>query len=667
MQGIVKKSPKRTKSTLNNFIEYLKKVTKTLNEFEKAYIIFYWCHENIEYDVIGLKNNTEECSPDGVYKRGKTICEGYSRFFEYVGPKIGLKVLYLYGWAKKEEELSKFECHAWNAIIINGNYYLLDATWGAGKVGLKFIKKLNEFYFCTDPEYFIFSHFPKEQKWQLLKSPITKDEFVKRVYIKDIFFKYFIGCSEINSLINTKNEYTFRFYKKESNIPFEIDVDIEPISETEITEQKKYIDIKCNFDENSEYLMTVKIKEDEEEDSSQKVEFSKGNVTYKRTVKIIRSFPCMTYKINTNGNSKISKNEDMNDEFPFKVEKSSSKPLTHDEIIESLNKTKIQSIVEKAPKQRDSTLNDFIDYLKKETKDLNEFEKAYCLFHWIDKNISFGISEISDDDSDDDNFEEIYKCERFDFLYDKMYCHILKKIGLNIISIPGFSKNMDRYTDGHDIVIGNNSGWNVLEVKGNFYLIEPSFYLFDKDDPRDFYFCSNPEEIIFNHLPHSQKWQLIENPISSEEFEKRVKLRGFFFKYFTPVNSIYFNIILTVENRCNFTFKKKDPEKNVNILVCEEIRGYFGPNIKSSNFQYMIIDEKDIIDIKCIFKIKGKYPINIFVQERYRFSYIEIAKFHVECTNNFKDKKFDFLPQDYQEKENGNNVYSRAYSFHIKK
>ncbi len=404
--------------------------------------------------------------------------------------------------------------------------------------------------------------------------------------------------------------------------------------------------------------MTVKIKEDEEEDSSQKVEFSKGNVTYKRTVKIIRSFPCMTYKINTNGNSKISKNEDMNDEFPFKVEKSSSKPLTHDEIIESLNKTKIQSIVEKAPKQRDSTLYAFIDYLKTESKDLNEFEKAYCLFQWIDKNISYGQSEFEGDD----NFIQIYKYDKFNYLYDKMYCYILKEIGLNIISIPGFTKNNGRFSEGHSIVMGNNSRWNVLEVKGNFYLIEPSLYLIHKDVPREFYFCPNPEDFIFSYFPKLPKWQLIENPISREEFEKRVKLRAVFFQFFTPVNSIHFNIILTVENRCNFTFKKKDPEKNVNILVCEEIGGHFGPNLKSSNFQYMIIDKKDIIDIKCIFKIKGKYPINIFANDGSISSYIVIAKFNVECTNNFKDKKFDFLPQDYQEKEkeNGKKVNSRV-------
>ena len=48
LREIVKKGPKRTKTKLKDFIIYLRKSTDEMNEFEKAYIIFYWLHENIE-------------------------------------------------------------------------------------------------------------------------------------------------------------------------------------------------------------------------------------------------------------------------------------------------------------------------------------------------------------------------------------------------------------------------------------------------------------------------------------------------------------------------------------------------------------------------------------------------------------------------------------------
>ncbi|XP_043112868.1 kyphoscoliosis peptidase-like [Puntigrus tetrazona] len=44
--------------------------------------------------------------------------------------------------------------HSWNAVSLDGQWYLLDACWGAGTVDIDkraFTKKYNEFYFLTDP------------------------------------------------------------------------------------------------------------------------------------------------------------------------------------------------------------------------------------------------------------------------------------------------------------------------------------------------------------------------------------------------------------------------------------------------------------------------------------------------------------------------------------
>ena len=54
--------------------------------------------------------------------------------------------------------------HAYSAIKLDNKWYLLDVTWGAGKIeDKKFIKKYDEFYFCTDPELFILNHFPDKE------------------------------------------------------------------------------------------------------------------------------------------------------------------------------------------------------------------------------------------------------------------------------------------------------------------------------------------------------------------------------------------------------------------------------------------------------------------------------------------------------------------------
>lgn len=48
--------------------------------------------------------------------------------------------------------------------------------------------RYDDFYFLTDPEEFVHSHFPDEEKWQLLDTPITVGEFERRVFKTSAFF-----------------------------------------------------------------------------------------------------------------------------------------------------------------------------------------------------------------------------------------------------------------------------------------------------------------------------------------------------------------------------------------------------------------------------------------------------------------------------------------------
>ena len=97
-----------------------------------------------------------------------------------------------YGYTIGEDvRKSDRDQHAWNAVLVNGSWFLLDCTWGAGFVKRKdktYVRWPNDFYFFTDPDIFISDHFPMTDdnyktscKWQLLENPITVDTFIKRV------------------------------------------------------------------------------------------------------------------------------------------------------------------------------------------------------------------------------------------------------------------------------------------------------------------------------------------------------------------------------------------------------------------------------------------------------------------------------------------------------
>jgi len=121
-------------------------------------------------------------SPLGVLKSRKAICDGYANLFEALCQHAKVEAVKIPGFAKGAGYVpgtrGRGEPHAWNAVKLDGKWQLLDATWGAGFVkNQAFVKEFNPFFFEPQPEQMIFSHLPKEPRWQLLAEPISAEVF----------------------------------------------------------------------------------------------------------------------------------------------------------------------------------------------------------------------------------------------------------------------------------------------------------------------------------------------------------------------------------------------------------------------------------------------------------------------------------------------------------
>ena len=67
---------RRDFSSLMHLIEYLK-AYNAKSDIEKAYLIYVWITDNIEYDGIGFRDgNLGDNDPESVFRRGKCVCEG---------------------------------------------------------------------------------------------------------------------------------------------------------------------------------------------------------------------------------------------------------------------------------------------------------------------------------------------------------------------------------------------------------------------------------------------------------------------------------------------------------------------------------------------------------------------------------------------------------------
>ncbi|MGL5033217.1 MAG: transglutaminase domain-containing protein, partial [Microcystaceae cyanobacterium] len=172
----------------------LKLTAHAPTEAAKARIIYSWITQHIAYDVqMALTKNIDDLSPEGVLQRQQTICSGYANLYQAIAQAMGLEVVIIDGYSRSSAGLVGDDPevnHAWNAVKINGNWYLLDATWGAGVVeNQQFQQKFNPYYFATAPQQFVVNHFPRESKWQLFSPAYTRAQFDQLADTSPRFFQ----------------------------------------------------------------------------------------------------------------------------------------------------------------------------------------------------------------------------------------------------------------------------------------------------------------------------------------------------------------------------------------------------------------------------------------------------------------------------------------------
>ncbi len=188
-----RKTPTSARNSVEDLAEYL--TGPADNDWEIVRAIFKWITDNISYDLNSDYNSNGKAA--SVLQHGSSVCSGYSNLFEALTDAAGLESKTIDGYSKGRgyqpcSEFTGQSDHAWNAVKLDGNWYLVDCTWGAGHVDQRgeYIREFDEHYFLTPPEEFIYDHFPSDENWQLLDDPIDLAEFENMPLLKSYFFKY---------------------------------------------------------------------------------------------------------------------------------------------------------------------------------------------------------------------------------------------------------------------------------------------------------------------------------------------------------------------------------------------------------------------------------------------------------------------------------------------
>ena len=205
LEDIGRNAPSELKSSISDLALYLDSVCR--NDMERAWIIFIWISENIAYDTDAFfYGRTKPQTGASVLQSGKAVCAGYSDIYKSIADIMGLETVSISGHGKGysySRGSAINSNHAWTGVKIDGNWMLIDSTWGAGYVGYdkKFYKKFDVYWFDVDPEVMIFTHLPNESAYQFTKHQWTAPEYSALPELKANVFVNGITPELVHSLI----------------------------------------------------------------------------------------------------------------------------------------------------------------------------------------------------------------------------------------------------------------------------------------------------------------------------------------------------------------------------------------------------------------------------------------------------------------------------------
>ncbi|XP_013773094.1 hillarin-like [Limulus polyphemus] len=183
-------------------------ISQCVTDVDKARVIFRWITVK-NLNTMKFDDDIHADTPMALLRGIKHGTESYHVLFKRLCSYAGLHCVVIKGYSKsagyKPGVLFEDGCfrNSWNAVYVAGAWRFVQCNWGARhlvnakevpKPGTKNKDSLryeyDDHYFLTDPKEFIYDFFPLQKEWQLLRKPITLQEFEEIPFVRSLFFRY---------------------------------------------------------------------------------------------------------------------------------------------------------------------------------------------------------------------------------------------------------------------------------------------------------------------------------------------------------------------------------------------------------------------------------------------------------------------------------------------
>lgn len=145
------------------------------NDYEKAKYLYEYLISHTEYEM-GCTDSQNICS---VLLNGRSVCQGYAKAFQLLCQRAGIPAFLVTGKVRGQG-------HAWDMILVDGQWYYVDPTWGdasyrqeEGVYPPSAYPAVNYDYFCVTTQQIARTH-SLDEKIKLPECTAVEAQYYRR-------------------------------------------------------------------------------------------------------------------------------------------------------------------------------------------------------------------------------------------------------------------------------------------------------------------------------------------------------------------------------------------------------------------------------------------------------------------------------------------------------
>lgn len=250
---------------------------------------------------------------------------------------------------------------------------------------------------------------------------------------------------------------------------------------------------------------------------------------------------------------------------------------------------------------------DLSDFANEHIKDKNKLVRFF--YYWISSNIEYdyhtyqkiidGTITNEEFTKSQDNYEVYETRKGVCAGYANLFKWFMNDIDVESVIVTGHIRDEKNHYVEPLKDDNFRHAWNAVKLNGKWILVDSTWGTSDEAETSEFYFDMKPEWAIMTHFPEDSKWQLLEEPLTLEEFNNSKFVKPiWFFVGFSDIPKL-----MADEDFYYFVFNQSNTGWSVNLQ-------YSTDNIQ---FEHIIGIEPITQDGKIYYRFdKNKIPEKAF-------------------------------------------------------